>query len=57
MITNHLYIYKHVQNDMDIYLSKEKNHAFKTDVFVKLFKQDETKDKKNLKMEFNIEEK
>jgi hypothetical protein len=24
MITNHLYIYKHVQNDMDIYLSKEK---------------------------------
>jgi hypothetical protein len=30
---------------MDIYFSKENNYTLKTYVFVKLFKQDETKDK------------
>jgi hypothetical protein len=42
MITNHLYIYKHVRNDMDIYFSKKRNYTFKTYVFVKLFTQDKT---------------
>jgi hypothetical protein len=42
IITKYLYLYKDVLNDMGIYLSKKK---IKTYIFVKLFKQDETKDK------------
>ncbi len=37
---NHLYLYKHVLSDMGIHLSKARK---KTYIFIKLFKQDETK--------------
>ncbi len=46
MITNYLYHYKLVLNNMGIYFSKKKNHKhkhLKTYIFVKLLKQDENK--------------
>ncbi len=47
MISTHLYLYKHVLNDMGIHLSKETKNiqTFKPYIFVKLLNQDETKDK------------
>jgi hypothetical protein len=51
MITNHLYLYKHVLNDTCIYLSKEGKKTYtRTYIFVKLTKQDSKKEIKNLKM-------
>jgi hypothetical protein len=49
-MTTHLYLYKHVLNDMGIYLSKKKIYKLKTYIFVKLFKKDSKKKIKNLKM-------
>jgi hypothetical protein len=47
MVSTHLCLYKHFLNDMTIHLSKEKKQTqtFETYIFVKLLKQDETKDK------------
>jgi hypothetical protein len=47
MISTHLYLYKHVLNDMGIHLSKERTnlYTFKPYIFVKLLNQDEAKDK------------
>jgi len=47
MISTHLYFLNHALSDMGIYLSKNegKKWTFKTYLFVKLFKQNEAKDK------------
>jgi len=48
MIINHLYLYKHVLGDIDIYLSKNKINLpkhLKTYISIRLFKQDEANDK------------
>jgi hypothetical protein len=47
MISTHLYLYKHDLSEIGIHLSKErkKTQTFKTFIFVKLFKQDEVKNK------------
>jgi hypothetical protein len=46
MVSTHLYLYKHVLNDMGIHFQKRKikSKTLKTYIFVKLFNQDEAKD-------------
>ncbi len=50
IISIHIYLYKHILSDMDIYLSfTKKYNTFKTYIFIKLSKKDEAKDERTQK--------